>query len=132
MNQKSTSYGLYTGMMLGWQQGSGLYRRFLLTADSHGLWLTASGSTCLEEQNAREVPTDPQLKHHPSNHYRNFPYCLLAEIQMKISSGYESMEGIILGVCAFNAQGTGSISGQETNPMSHTAWKRICQGLPAD
>lgn len=41
------------------------------------------------------------------------------------------MEGIILGVCAFNAQGTGSISGQETDPVSRTAWKRICQGPPA-
>lgn len=50
---------------------------------------------------------------------------------MKIWSGYESMEGIILGVCAFNAQGTGSISGQETDPVSRTAWKRICQGPPA-
>ena len=67
MNQKSTSYGLYTEMMLGWQQGSGLYRRFLLTADSRGLVLTWDGSTCLEEQNAKEVTADLQLTHHPSH-----------------------------------------------------------------
>lgn len=45
---------------------------------------------------------------------------------MKIWSGYESMEGIILGVCAFNAQGTGSISGQETDPCEpHSLEKNL-------
>ena len=40
--------------------------------------------------------------------------------------------GTWLGLCAFNAQGAGSIPGQEPDPVSRTAWKRICQGEPAD